>query len=190
MATTEYLNNASDQQTSTSSPNDHIEYSNNQQSASSPNDHIEYANHTNDSQPTSTSSPSDQTMCGCTTRSKNEVIGMILTLVERNNLSWKVCCDILNVINKIYDHDVIDSSKYKLMKLLVEKQPKKEFYCPSCLAYSGIILFQPLNFTFTFRTIVLWNEKYGNWSQNQKKLFSFLHVFRLFELSGDSVEMN
>ena len=40
MATTEYLNNASDQQTSTSSPNDHIEYSNNQQSASSPNDHI------------------------------------------------------------------------------------------------------------------------------------------------------
>ncbi|XP_031780995.1 uncharacterized protein LOC116416451 isoform X1 [Nasonia vitripennis] len=68
-----------------------------------------------------------------------EIILMCIMLGVRHSLTWTAMLDIFNLINKLFDEDVIHLSKYKLFNFFPEN--KKWFnyhiYCPVCKIYIG-----------------------------------------------------
>lgn len=71
--------------------------------------------------------------------SNGEIILMCMLLGMRHSLSWTAILDIIDLINKLFDKDIIDLTKYKLLNYFPENQNwyLYHIYCTVCKTYIG-----------------------------------------------------
>jgi hypothetical protein len=78
-------------------------------------------------------------LCPCTTTTEGDAFLMCLALGMRHNMTWLAIVDTLKMINKLFNREVINASKYYLMKFFEsgKESTTVHIYCPVCEAYLG-----------------------------------------------------
>lgn len=71
--------------------------------------------------------------------SNGEVILMCMLLGARHSLTWEAIIDIINLVNKLFDKDVLNLSKFKLQNFFPVQCNSFTYhiYCPDCNYYIG-----------------------------------------------------
>ena len=64
---------------------------------------------------------------------------MCMLAAVRHSFTWEAMLDVINIINKLFDTDVLNLSKYKLFNFFPEKKNWYilHIYCPDCKHYIG-----------------------------------------------------
>ncbi|XP_011859092.1 PREDICTED: uncharacterized protein LOC105556604 isoform X2 [Vollenhovia emeryi] len=80
-----------------------------------------------------------EALCPCSATTKGEALMMAILLGKKHYMTWVAILDIINMINKLYNTDVLPNSKYSLFKHfpLAEDTIKVHLFCPSCQRYLG-----------------------------------------------------
>lgn len=81
----------------------------------------------------------NEKLCQCTSTTKGQAMMMAILLGQRHSLSWVAILDVINLINNLYDSDVLPSSKYKLFKYLSVSEDSftHHIFCTNCEMYLG-----------------------------------------------------
>lgn len=78
-------------------------------------------------------------LCQCTLTTRGEALMMAVMLGRKHFWSWVEILDVITMMNKLYDDDVLPSSKFHLFKNfpLAEDSFKYHLFCPTCERYIG-----------------------------------------------------
>ena len=62
-----------------------------------------------------------------------------MLLVIRHFLTWVVMMDIINLINKLFDKNILNLSKFKLFSFFSNNNELYKYHinCPQCKSYAG-----------------------------------------------------
>ncbi|XP_032690727.1 uncharacterized protein LOC116853675 isoform X2 [Odontomachus brunneus] len=93
----------------------------------------------------------NEKLCNCTCTTKGEAVLMALHLAKRHSLTWVAVLDILKMLNKLYDDDILPASKYTLFKnfSVQDISYKYHIFCTNCETYLGIRINLKTNELFT-----------------------------------------
>uniref|UniRef100_A0ABD2WAA5 DUF4218 domain-containing protein n=1 Tax=Trichogramma kaykai TaxID=54128 RepID=A0ABD2WAA5_9HYME len=74
-----------------------------------------------------------------TNTSNGEIILMCMLLAIRHSFTWAALLDVMDLINKLFDEDIIKMSKFKLMQFFPGRKDWYVYhlYCPNCKQYIG-----------------------------------------------------
>ena len=93
--------------------------------------------------------------------SNGEIILMCMLIGIRHSLTWVAMMDIINLVNKLFDEDILQLSKYKLFNYFEDDNELYKYHinCPQCKSYISERIDLPDKLVCPLCNIVIENTK-------------------------------